>query len=57
MQAAKPKHRPQLAKEYAFRQPKKKFIFFSDPSVFYFFATHNRHKNSWTETAKTLTES
>jgi hypothetical protein len=29
----------------------KKFIFFH-PSVFYFFATHSRHKNSWTETAK-----
>ena len=27
------------------------------PSIRYFnfFATHNRHKNSWTETAKTLT--
>ena len=30
-------------------------FFSSLPSVFYFFATHNRHKNSWTETAKTHT--
>jgi len=35
-----------------------KFNFFL-PSLqcFNFFATHNRHKISWTETAKTLTES
>lgn len=38
--------------------PKKKLNFFL-PSLrcFNFFATHNRHKNSWTETAKTLTGS
>ena len=37
--------------------PKKKFNFFL-PSLrcFNFFATHNRHKNSWTETAKTFTD-
>lgn len=36
--------------------PQDKFNFFL-PSIrcFNFFATHNRHKNSWTETAKTLT--
>jgi len=36
--------------------PEKKFNFFL-PSLrcFNFFATHNRHKNSWTETAKTST--
>lgn len=37
--------------------PEKKFNFFL-PSLrcFNFFATHNRHINSWTETAKTHTE-
>ncbi len=36
--------------------PKKKFNFFL-PSLrcFNFFATHKRHRNSWTETAKTFT--
>lgn len=36
--------------------PQDKFNFFL-PSLrcFNFFATHKRHKNSWTETAKTLT--
>jgi hypothetical protein len=35
-----------------------KFIFFL-PSLrcFNFFATHNRHKHSWTGTAKTITDS
>ena len=38
--------------------PREKFIFFL-PSLrcFNFFATHNRHKNSWTITAKTHTDS
>lgn len=38
--------------------PQDKFNFFL-PSLrcFNFFATHNRHKNSWTETAKTFTDS
>jgi hypothetical protein len=37
--------------------PQYKFNFFL-PSLRYFnfFATHNRHKNSWTETAKTFTD-
>ena len=37
--------------------PQNKFNFFL-PSLrcFKFFATHNRHKNSWTETAKTFTD-
>ncbi|AMS27559.1 hypothetical protein AEM51_11545 [Bacteroidetes bacterium UKL13-3] len=45
-----------LQKCVLFGNPKRNSIFFSHPSVFYFFATHNRHKNSWTETAKTYTE-
>jgi hypothetical protein len=50
---------PQIAgqKSVLFGNPKRNSIFFSLPSVFYFFATHNRHQNSWTETAKTLTDS
>ena len=38
--------------------PEKKFNFYL-PTLRYFnfFATHNRQKNSWTETAKTLTDS
>jgi len=37
--------------------PQDKFNFFL-PSLRYFnfFATHNRHKNSWAETAKTFTD-
>jgi hypothetical protein len=37
--------------------PQDKFNFFL-PALrcFNFFATHNRHKNSWTETAKTFTD-
>jgi glutaredoxin-related protein len=38
-----------------FASPKRNSFFSSLPSVFYFFATHNRHKNSLTETAKTYT--
>jgi hypothetical protein len=44
-----------LQKSVLFGNPKRNSIFFSHPSVFYFFATHSRHKNSWTETAKTYT--
>jgi hypothetical protein len=44
-----------LQKSVLFGNPKRNSIFLSNPSVFYFFATHSRHKNSWTETAKTYT--
>jgi hypothetical protein len=44
-----------LQKSVLFGNPKRNSIFFSHPSVFYFFATHSRHKNSWSETAKTYT--
>jgi hypothetical protein len=44
-----------LQKSVLFGNPKRNSIFYSHPSVFYFFATHSRHKNSWTETAKTYT--
>ncbi|MCA6490319.1 MAG: hypothetical protein IM551_09875 [Chitinophagaceae bacterium] len=44
-----------LQKSVLFTSPKGNSFFSSLPSVFYFFATHNRHKNSWTETAKTYT--
>jgi len=46
-----------LQKSVLFGNQKRNLIFFSHPSVFYFFATHNRHITSWTETAKTLTKS
>jgi hypothetical protein len=45
-----------LQKSVLFGNQKRNSIIFSHPSVFYFFATHSRHKNSWTETAKTYTE-
>jgi len=44
-----------LQKSVLFGNPKRNSFFFSHPSVFYFFATHSRHKKSWTETAKTFT--
>jgi len=44
-----------LQKSVLFANPKRNSFFSSLPSVFYFFATHSRHKNSWTETAKTYT--
>jgi hypothetical protein len=44
-----------LQKSVLFASPKRNSFFSSLPSVFYFFATHSRHKNSWTETAKTYT--
>jgi len=44
-----------LQKSVLFGNPKRNSIFFSHPSVFYFFATHSRHKNTWTVTAKTYT--
>gem|GEM_PF-434531 len=54
-------YKPHLAncgtKECAFRQPKKKFNFFRNPSVFNFFATHNRHNISCIGAAKTFTHS
>jgi len=46
-----------LQKSVLFGNQKRNLIFFSHPSVFYFFATHNRHINSWTEAAKTFTHS
>jgi len=46
-----------LQKSVLFGNPKRNSIFFSHPSVFYFFATHNLQKNSCTETAKTFTDS
>jgi len=50
---------PQIAgqKSVLFGNPKRNSFFFSHPTVFYFFATHNRHINSLTETAKTFTHS
>ena len=44
-----------LQKSVLFASPKRNSFFSSLPSVFYFFATHYRHKSSWTETAKTIT--
>jgi len=44
-----------LQKSVLFGNPKRNSIFFSHPSVFYFFATHSRHKNNWTAKAKTYT--
>jgi len=44
-------------KSVLFGNPKRNSNFFSHPSVFYFFAIHNRHVNSWTEATKTLTDS
>ena len=44
-----------LQKSVLFASPKRNSFFSSHPSVFYFFATHNRHQNRWTETAKTFT--
>jgi hypothetical protein len=44
-----------LQKSVLFGNPKRNSIFFSHPSVFYFFATHSRHKNSCTVTAKNYT--
>jgi hypothetical protein len=41
-----------LQKSVLFASPKRNSFFSSLPSVFYFFATHNRHKSNWTETAK-----
>jgi len=43
-------------KSVRFSNPKKN-SFFSFFLVFYFFATHNRNKSSWAETAKTFTDS
>ena len=44
-----------LQKSVLFASPKRNSFFSSHPSVFYFFATHSRHQNRWTETAKTFT--
>lgn len=44
-----------LQKSVLFASPKRNSFFSSRPLVFYFFATHNRHQNSWTETAKAFT--
>jgi hypothetical protein len=44
-----------LQKSVLFASPERNSFFSSLTSVFYFFATHNRHKNSLTETAKTYT--
>jgi hypothetical protein len=44
-----------LQKSVLFANPKRNSFFSSLPSVFYFFATHYRHQNGWTETAKTFT--
>jgi len=52
---ARPSTDQSLQKSVLFSSPKRNSFFSSLPSVFYFFATHNRHKNSWTETAKTHT--
>ena len=46
-----------LQKSVLFASPKRNSFFPSLPSVFYFFGTHSRLKNSWTETVKILTES
>ena len=46
-----------LQKSVLFASPKRNSFFSSLPSLFYFFATHNRHKSSWSETAKTYTDS
>jgi len=44
-----------LQKSVLFASPIRNSFFSSLPSVFYFFATHNRHQNIWIETAKFLT--
>jgi len=56
LQAAQAQAQTNACKRVCFSATQKEIQFFSPPpSVFYFFATHNRHKNSWTETAKTNT--
>ena len=46
-----------LQKSVLFGNQKRNSFFFSHPSVFYFFATRNRHINSWTDAAVTFTHS
>ena len=54
--ASRPSTDQIFQKNVLFGNPKRNSTFFY-PSVFYIFATQSGHKNSWTETAKTLTDS